>query len=146
MNMKGSRHEHRSNHRNFSELLRARHGVWQRVLLRRYGAHVMGFKPTGVQTTRQRLHKARSEHHRAYLADWHNWFTNQCQGPAPTIGERLGKIHIQTCGARNRKGQPCQVKTLSRNGRCKFHGGLSTGPKTPEGKAKALANLRHNRG
>jgi len=32
-----------------------------------------------------------------------------------------------------------------RNGRCKFHGGMSTGPKTSEGRARALANLRQNR-
>ena len=31
------------------------------------------------------------------------------------------------------------------NGRCKLHGGMSTGPKTAEGKARALANLKQNR-
>ena len=30
-----------------------------------------------------------------------------------------------------------------RNGRCKFHGGLSTGPKTPEGKAKIAEATKH---
>jgi len=36
-------------------------------------------------------------------------------------------------------GQPCQAKALT-NGRCKNHGGMSTGPKTPEGRqAIALA-------
>ncbi|MDL2317076.1 hypothetical protein LJC59_08400, partial [Desulfovibrio sp. OttesenSCG-928-A18] len=33
-----------------------------------------------------------------------------------------------TCGARTRKGTPCKLKDLYRSGRCKFHGGLSTGP------------------
>ncbi len=46
------------------------------------------------------------------------------------------------CGARNRKGNPCACKMLYRNGRCKYHGGLSTGPKTPEGRARALLNLK----
>jgi hypothetical protein len=46
----------------------------------------------------------------------------------------------ELCGAKTRKGTPCKVLALP-NGRCKFHGGLSTGPKTPEGKAKALLNL-----
>ncbi|MFC1689577.1 HGGxSTG domain-containing protein [Pseudomonadota bacterium] len=46
------------------------------------------------------------------------------------------------CGAYARStGKPCQAKALT-NGRCKLHGGLSTGPKTDEGKAKALANLK----
>ena len=38
------------------------------------------------------------------------------------------------CGAYARStGNPCQAKALA-NGRCKNHGGLSTGPKTPEGR------------
>ncbi len=37
------------------------------------------------------------------------------------------------CGAYARTtGNPCQAKALT-NGRCKNHGGMSTGPKTPEG-------------
>jgi len=52
--------------------------------------------------------------------------------------KKLGKI----CGARNRRGLPCQCKLLLRGNKCKFHGGMSTGPKTPEGKERALAGLR----
>jgi hypothetical protein len=47
----------------------------------------------------------------------------------------------QTCGARTRQGTSCKNTRIYSNGRCKNHGGLSTGPKTPEGKAQALANL-----
>lgn len=36
------------------------------------------------------------------------------------------------CGAKTRAGTPCRCFAL-RNGRCKLHGGLSTGPKTSEG-------------
>jgi hypothetical protein len=36
------------------------------------------------------------------------------------------------CGARNRRGTPCQCPAMW-NGRCRLHGGLSTGPKTHEG-------------
>lgn len=49
------------------------------------------------------------------------------------------------CGAKTRKGTPCQAKALA-NGRCRNHGGLSTGPRTPEGKARAMANLVRGRG
>lgn len=45
------------------------------------------------------------------------------------------------CGARNRQGKPCQCKLLLRGGRCKFHGGMSTGAKTPEGKQRAQEAL-----
>lgn len=36
------------------------------------------------------------------------------------------------CGAKNRHGNPCRCPAM-RNGRCRLHGGLSTGPKTREG-------------
>jgi hypothetical protein len=49
------------------------------------------------------------------------------------------------CGALTRRGTICFCKKLYKNGRCKFHGGLSTGPKSPEGKAKAALNLRNTR-
>ncbi len=49
-----------------------------------------------------------------------------------TKGDRMAKH--QRCGAYARTtGNPCQAKALT-NGRCKNHGGMSTGPKTPEGR------------
>jgi hypothetical protein len=48
----------------------------------------------------------------------------------------------KTCGARTRKGTPCVALGSGRGRRCKNHGGLSTGPKTPAGWAKSLAALR----
>lgn len=55
-------------------------------------------------------------------------------------------LRYLVCGARTRKGTPCKQRNLERNGRCKFHGGLSTGPRTPEGKARvALNGLRPKR-
>jgi hypothetical protein len=39
------------------------------------------------------------------------------------------------CGARNRQGKPCAVKVEPGKRRCRFHGGLSTGPKTAAGRA-----------
>ncbi|MEO9514936.1 MAG: HGGxSTG domain-containing protein [Paracoccaceae bacterium] len=40
------------------------------------------------------------------------------------------------CGAKTRKGHPCRMKSEAGKRRCKFHGGKSTGPRTPEGKAR----------
>lgn len=46
------------------------------------------------------------------------------------------------CGAtRHRDRQPCQAKSEPGKRRCRFHGGRSTGPRTPEGKARCAANL-----
>ncbi|WP_416224164.1 HGGxSTG domain-containing protein [Thiohalophilus sp.] len=47
----------------------------------------------------------------------------------------------QFCRARTRDGTACRCKAL-KNGRCRLHGGLSTGPKTLEGKVRALSNLK----
>lgn len=49
------------------------------------------------------------------------------------------------CGAKTRRGTPCQCKPLKRGGRCRFHGGMSTGPTTTEGKAQSAVNLEQAR-
>ena len=40
------------------------------------------------------------------------------------------------CGAKTRKGTPCRAKSEPGRRRCRFHGGRSTGAKTPEGRAR----------
>jgi hypothetical protein len=47
-----------------------------------------------------------------------------------------------TCGAKTRGGRPCRLKSLYDNGRCKFHGGLSTGPRTKKGKKRSSLNWK----
>ena len=44
------------------------------------------------------------------------------------------------CGAKTRRGTACAQTVLFAGGRCKFHGGYSTGPRTPEGKARSALN------
>lgn len=45
------------------------------------------------------------------------------------------------CGAETKAtGEPCKQKAIYANGRCKFHGGCSTGPRTEEGKRKSAQN------
>ena len=47
------------------------------------------------------------------------------------------------CGARTRKARPCQGPGM-KNGRCRMHGGTSTGPKTANGIAAIRkAHLKH---
>ena len=47
------------------------------------------------------------------------------------------------CGAKTRKGTPCKSPAM-KNGRCRMHGGKSTGPRTVEGlKRSRNANLKH---
>lgn len=49
---------------------------------------------------------------------------------------------IDTCGAKTRAGAPCKQKAIYSNGRCKFHGGLATGPTTDAGKEQSRINGR----
>lgn len=39
------------------------------------------------------------------------------------------ELHELRCGARTRAGTPCKRRDLYKSGRCRLHGGLSTGPK-----------------
>jgi len=50
------------------------------------------------------------------------------------------------CLAKTRTGAPCQKHPIAGRTRCRLHGGLSTGPKTPEGKAACVAaHWKHGR-
>lgn len=49
------------------------------------------------------------------------------------------------CGAKTRRSTPCQAPAM-RNGRCRMHGGMSTGPRTPEGLERSRkANWKHGK-
>ena len=52
----------------------------------------------------------------------------------------------ERCGAKTRKGTPCQRPANKKNGRCRLHGGASSGPRTEAGRARiSAANLRHGK-
>ncbi len=50
-------------------------------------------------------------------------------------------ISKRICGARKKDGSRCRSKALHRGSKCKFHGGLSTGARTPEGRARAIVAM-----
>ncbi len=54
---------------------------------------------------------------------------------------KMGKSGCGLCKAKTRKGTPCLALGDGRGGRCKNHGGQSTGPTTTSGKARASAAL-----
>lgn len=65
---------------------------------------------------------------------------------APARAKGLGSQQRVPCGAaRRRDGKPCQALSVPGKRRCKWHGGASTGPKTPEGRVRALANLKRGK-
>lgn len=51
----------------------------------------------------------------------------------------------ELCNARSRSGRPCRALGLAPSGRCKWHGGKSTGPRTAKGKATVARNLEKAR-
>ncbi|WP_420852591.1 HGGxSTG domain-containing protein [Salinisphaera shabanensis] len=58
----------------------------------------------------------------------------------------LTKANRVACGAKRRSdGEPCEAPSVPGKRRCKWHGGCSTGPRTPEGKARVAENLNHRR-
>ena len=50
-------------------------------------------------------------------------------------------LPARRCGARTRSGECCRQPAM-KNGRCRMHGGLSTGPRTAEGRARCAAARR----
>jgi hypothetical protein len=59
-------------------------------------------------------------------------------------GNRIGDPSTAPrCGAKTRRGKECRAPAM-RNGRCRMHGGSSTGPRTPEGLARSRrAHWKH---
>ena len=51
----------------------------------------------------------------------------------------------ERCGAKTRRGAPCQSPAKQPVGRCRLHGGASTGPKTKDGLAR-LSKARTSHG
>ena len=63
------------------------------------------------------------------------------------VDTRFGpKRPVDRCNARTRRGTACQKPPMKGKKRCRLHGGLSTGPRTAEGKKRiAAAHWKHGR-
>jgi hypothetical protein len=60
-------------------------------------------------------------------------------GNMTVVGWKPPKHERPRCGAKTRAGGACKAPSVHGKARCRMHGGCSTGPKTPEGKARSLA-------
>jgi hypothetical protein len=58
-----------------------------------------------------------------------------------------GRILCRRCEARSKRtGEQCKAPAIRGKSKCKFHGGLSTGPRSQEGRNRcAAAKLVHGR-
>ena len=89
--------------------------------------------PIGSESRRMAIARIRRNSNRSYRdAMILVIAANQRARNTPIQGEK--------CEAMTRQRSPCRCKALA-NGRCKLHGGHSTGPKTREGKLASTANL-----
>lgn len=68
---------------------------------------------------------------------------NRESGPLRNGNPRKDLSTVASCGARTRRGTACQAPAM-KNGRCRSHGGKSTGARTANGKqAQIAANTVH---
>jgi hypothetical protein len=68
------------------------------------------------------------------------WAERGYQYPPPKTEPFPPDLIGLECGAKTRAGTPCKQKATYANGRCKWHGGCSTGAKTLEGKRRSALN------
>jgi hypothetical protein len=107
----------------------------RRRLLKEYWAEI-----SCVEALRHRIGIADAKCRADFFIDHGYWPSPLVLPSLPVFPpECVGMI----CGGKGRRsGRPCQCKEIYPNGRCKWHGGASTGPKTAEGKALSQSNLR----
>lgn len=87
---------------------------------------------------RRKLYKAFNAAHDQAFQRW----IDSGYRPGHHLPEMPEELAGMQCGARTRAGTPCKRTGIYDNGRCRNHGGMSTGPKTPEGKSRSAANAR----
>ena len=77
---------------------------------------------------------------------------NRALGEQRPFEDMHGRVHLigwnerkkdrPRCGARTRASGSCKAPVVRGRPRCRMHGGLSTGPKTSEGKARSAAGVK----
>lgn len=81
---------------------------------------------TSDQVELRKLWKA---YHKANKTVMLAWFAGRMQRGQPCSLPFPDELRGMTCGAKTRAGTPCKRRDLYASGRCRLHGGLSTGPR-----------------
>lgn len=83
----------------------------------------------------KRFYQQRAAAFQAWIDSGYDYIMKPKNAPMPDYLRGL------QCGARTKAtGEPCKRNDIYANGRCKLHGGMSTGPKTADGKRKVALN------
>jgi|SRR5271170_4715981 len=112
-------------------------GKERRRLLKAYWVEL-----TRVEALRVKImnDKGEAERRTAFFVRHGSWPSTR---ELPSWPEFPPECRDMVCGGKGRRsGRPCQCREIYANGRCKWHGGASTGPKTAEGRARSQGNLR----
>lgn len=89
-----------------------------------------GALPEGdAMTSPDALRKLWRQYHLANQARYQEWAEHDYCHPPPASVPYPEELDGLTCGAKTRAGTPCKRRDLYLSGRCRLHGGLSTGPK-----------------
>ena len=71
-----------------------------------------------------------------------HWCHRMLERGLSRTGLPLKRKFRPRCCAKTRAGAPCIMRVVPGKRRCRFHGGLSTGPRTVEGRARIAAAQR----
>lgn len=99
-----------------------------------------GLIETNVGRTSPALRRRLKRYWRIRDRIFEAWMKDETEINYPQFPPYPEECKNMICGAKNREGMPCKINYIYGNGRCRFHGGLSTGPKTTEGKKRASLN------
>jgi hypothetical protein len=83
------------------------------------------------------------QYHAAHARVAAGWAARGYMHPPPVFPVMPEDLARMTCGAKTRAGTPCKSGAIYDSGRCKLHGGLSTGPRSEAGKRQAAENGKH---
>ncbi len=85
--------------------------------------------------------KALKRYTQIHSKQYQEWADRGYPIPAPAFVQLPEICRGMRCEAKTRSGEPCKNSGSDYgNGRCKHHGGASTGPVTKEGKKRASMN------
>src|SRR5262249_28553147 len=73
-----------------------------------------------------------------------HWCREMLESGLSRTGLPLKRKFRPRCCAKTRAGAPCIMRVVPGKRRCRFHGGLSTGPRTMEGRAR-IAEVQRRR-
>lgn len=91
--------------------------------------HISGRPCAPVINDQAELRKRWKDYHKADEALALAWCAAGMQRGQPFSLPFPDELIGMTCGARTRAGTPCKRRDLYASGRCRLHGGLSTGPR-----------------